>query len=346
MISITELITKIKSYHPNLDESLVQKAYIFSRSSHGSQKRHSGEPYFSHPVAVAEILVDLKLDQNSIITALLHDVVEDTDVNLEDIENEFGEEIAKLVDGVTKLGKIGAISANERVAENFRKLTLAMSQDIRVLLVKLADRLHNMRTIFHVPSKDKRIIKAKENLDIYAPLASRIGLDKIKDELEDISFQVIDEKTRSSIIEKLGQIRERKKDLIEKIITDIKEILKSHNIECDVYGREKKPYSIYQKMKKQNIGFYNLHDIMAFRVIVKDLPQCYLALGLINSTYNMIPQTFKDYISTPKENGYRSLHFAILGPFNKKLKFKFVIKKCMRLLSLGLQRIGDINKKQ
>lgn len=211
MISSQELINKIKSYHSNLNENLIQKAYIFSKNSHGNQKRHSGELYFSHPLAVAEILVDLKLDQYSIITALLHDVVEDTDITLEEVEELFGSEVAKLVDGVTKLGKIEAIPVKERVAENFRKLTLAMSQDIRVLLVKLADRLHNMRTLEYVPSKEKRVKKAKESLDIYAALAGRIGLSKIKTELEELSFAIIDPENRNQIIERLNEIREQKK---------------------------------------------------------------------------------------------------------------------------------------
>lgn len=336
MISASELIAKIKSYYPNVDEALVQKAYIFSKVAHGNQKRHSGDPYFSHPVAVAEILTDLKLDQDSIITALLHDVVEDTEVTLEEIEKIFGEDVAKLVDGVTKLGKIESVPSNERVAENFRKLALAMSEDIRVLLVKLADRTHNMSTLKYVPSKDKRLKKAKESLDIYAPLAARIGLNKIKDELQDLSFEIIDPESRGYIIERLADLREKKKDLIEKIISDISDLLNEEKIEFEISGREKKPYSIWCRMKERNIGFHNLHDIMAFRIVVKNVAECYRVLGIVNSSFNMIPGSFKDYISTPKENGYQSLHLTILGPFNKKIEVQIRDRKMHELAEMGV----------
>lgn len=336
MISVSELIAKIKSYHPNLNEALIQKAYILSKTAHGNQKRHSNEPYFSHPLAVAEILIDLKLDQDSIITALLHDVVEDTDITLEDIEKDFGEEITKLVNGVTKLGKLQSVTSSERIAENFKKLTLAMSEDIRVLLVKLADRLHNMQTLSYVPSKEKRIKKAQESLDIYAPLAGRIGLNKIKDDLQDLAFEAIEPDSRNYIIEKLNEVKEKKKDIIEKIINDLGNTLSSENIEFEISGREKKPYSIWLKMKKQNVAFHHLHDIMAFRIVTNNLAQCYRVLGVINSTYSMIPGTFLDYISTPKENGYKSLHLAILGPFNKKIEIQIRDKKMHELAELGV----------
>lgn len=336
MLSYQELISKVRSYHPNLNEALIQKAYIFSKEAHGNQKRHSGDLYFSHPVAVAEILTELRLDQESIITALLHDVVEDTEVTLEEIEKEFGEDVARLVDGVTKLGKIETVPANERLAENFRKLTLAMSEDIRVLLVKLADRLHNMRTLFYVPSQEKKIKKAHESLEIYAQLAGRIGLHKIKDELQELVFEIIDREARNQIVEKLNELREKNKNLIEKILFDLEEIMRNENVECEISGREKKPYSIWMKMKKQNIGFYNLHDIMAFRVITKNIGECYRVLGIINSRYNMIPGTFRDYISTPKENGYRSLHLAILGPFNKKIEIQIRDQSMHEVAELGV----------
>jgi GTP pyrophosphokinase len=324
MLTSNELIAKIKLYNPRANSSLIQKAYILSKDAHGSQKRHSGDSYFSHPIAVAEIIADLKLDEQSIITALLHDVVEDTDLTLNDINEAFGDEISRLVDGVTKLGKIDVanINENERLAENFRKLAMAMSQDIRVLLVKLADRLHNMRTLHFVPSKEKRIKKATESLEIYAPLAGRIGLNKIKDEIQELAFEIIDPQARLQIIEKLTEIREKNKDLIEKILQQLTEIFKNENFEVEIQGREKKPYSIWLKMKRQNIGFHNLHDIMAFRIVVKNVGECYRALGIVNSNFNMIPSTFKDYISTPKDNGYQSLHLAILGPFNKKIEIQ------------------------
>lgn len=324
MLTSNELIAKIKTYNPQVNSALIQKAYIVAKEAHGSQKRHSGDTYFSHPIAVAEIIADLKLDEQSIITALLHDVVEDTDLTLDDINEAFGDEVSRLVDGVTKLGKIDAIkiSENERLAENFRKLAMAMSQDIRVLLVKLADRLHNMRTLHFVPSKEKRIKKASESLEIYAPLAGRIGLSKIKDEIQELAFDILDPQARLQITEKLTEIREKNKDLVDKILQQLTEIFKNENFEADIEGREKKPYSIWLKMKRQNIGFHNLHDIMAFRIVVKNIGECYRALGIVNSNFNMIPSTFKDYISTPKENGYQSLHLAILGPFNKKIEIQ------------------------
>ncbi len=324
MLTSNELIAKIKTYNPQVNSALIQKAYILSRDAHGSQKRHSGDSYFSHPIAVAEIIADLKLDEQSIITALLHDVVEDTDLTLDDINEAFGDEVSSLVDGVTKLGKIDVvnINENERLAENFRKLAMAMSQDIRVLLVKLADRLHNMRTLHFVPSKEKRIKKASESLEIYAPLAGRIGLSKIKDEIQELAFEILDPQARLQITEKLTEIREKNKDLVDKILQQLTEIFKNENFEANIEGREKKPYSIWLKMKRQNIGFHNLHDIMAFRIVVKNIGECYRALGIVNSNFNMIPSTFKDYISTPKENGYQSLHLAILGPFNKKIEIQ------------------------
>ena len=324
MLTSNELIAKIKTYNPQVNSALIQKAYIVAKEAHGSQKRHSGDSYFSHPIAVAEIIADLKLDDQSIITALLHDVVEDTDLTLDDINEAFGDEVSSLVDGVTKLGKIDVVNVNEneRLAENFRKLAMAMSQDIRVLLVKLADRLHNMRTLHFVPSKEKRIKKASESLEIYAPLAGRIGLSKIKDEIQELAFDIIDPQARLQITEKLTEIREKNKDLVDKILQQLTEIFKNENFEANIEGREKKPYSIWLKMKRQNIGFHNLHDIMAFRIVVKNIGECYRALGIVNSNFNMIPSTFKDYISTPKENGYQSLHLAILGPFNKKIEIQ------------------------
>ncbi len=336
MISAAELVAKIKEYHPNLNEAVIKKAYAFAKNSHGNQKRHSGDPYFSHPLAVAEILVELKLDEASIVTALLHDVVEDTDITLEEIEEKFGEQVAKLVDGVTKLSKIESIPTNERVAENFRKLTLAMSQDIRVLLIKLADRLHNMRTLYYVPVKEKKIRKAKESLEIYAPLAARIGLNKIKDEIQELSFEIIDPESRGFIVERLNDLREKKKDFISKIIVVLSEKLQSENIKFDISGREKKPYSIWSTMKNRNVGFHHLYDIMAFRIVVDNVSECYRVLGIINSSYNMIPGTFKDYISTPKENGYQSLHLAILGPFNKKIELQIRDRRMHEVAELGL----------
>ena len=322
MKALKELLDRISSYNPQTNKALIQKAYIFSKNGHGSQKRHSGELYFVHPVAVAIILTDLKVDDDTIIAALLHDIVEDTEINLEEVEQEFGENVRRLVDGVTALSKLSNYSANERIAENFRKLTMAMSEDIRVLLIKLADRLHNLRTLEFVPSKDRRITKAKESLDIYAPLAARIGLNKIKDEIQDLAFKVIDPDARNFISKKLNELIDTRQDFIDKIIDDLNKTLEPENIDFKIMGRQKTYYSIWNKMKAKNAGFHHLHDIMAFRIIVSDIPTCYKVLGVINSKYNMIPGTFCDYISTPKENGYRSLHIGTLGPFNKKIEIQ------------------------
>ncbi len=335
MISPSELISKIRSYHPNLNEALITKAYIFSKSSHGNQKRHSGDLYFTHPLAVAEILADLKLDQESIATALLHDVVEDTDVTLEEIEKDFGENVARLVDGVTKLGKIKPVSSGQVANDNLHKLFIAMSWDIRVLIVKLADRLHNMRTLFYMPSREKRIKKAQESLDVYAPLAGRIGLEKIKDEIQELAFEILNPEMHKQIIENICEIEEKSKNLIENIVQSLRLLFEKEDFECEIYGRQKRPYSIWLKMREKNIGFTDLNDVVAFRIIVKDLPQCYRALGVVNCSYSMIPGSFKDYISTPKENGYQSLHLAILGPLNKKIEIQIRDQSMHEICELG-----------
>ena len=336
MLSFLELANKIKAYNPNTDVALIQKAYILAKNSHGNQKRHSGDPYFAHPVAVAEIVISLKLDDQSIATALLHDVVEDTEISLHEIQEQFGSEIASLVDGITKLGKIEVLPANERLAENFRKLTMAMSQDIRVLLIKLAYRLHNMRTLHFVPSAEKKLKKAKESLEIYAPLAGRIGLNNIKDELQELAFAIIHPQEYQQISEKLQDIRQKNQDLIDKILSELQNLFTKEQVVCHISGREKKPYSIWQKMQQKNIGFYSLHDIMAFRILVENIAECYKALGIVNSNFNMIPGTFKDYISTPKENGYQSLHLVILGPFSKKIEIQIRSQKMHAIAETGL----------
>ncbi len=336
MLTGHELVEKIKKYHTNFDEQLVLDAYHISSQSHSSQVRSSGEPYFSHPLAVAEILIDYRLDATSIITALLHDVVEDTNINLEFIEQKFGEEIANLVDGVTKLSKIESLSSSRKAAENFRKLLMAMSQDIRVLLVKLADRLHNMQTIHFIKSEEKRIRIANESLAIYAPLAARIGMYKMRDELQELSFVQINPESRNYIVEKLNELKESKKDIIDKIIHDLEEKISASKINAEVSGREKHPYSIWNKMKRKNIGFNYLHDITAFRIVVENIGDCYAALGVINSSYNMIPGSFKDYISTPKENGYRSLHLLVLGPQSKKIEIQIRTKEMHQVAELGV----------
>jgi GTP diphosphokinase / guanosine-3',5'-bis(diphosphate) 3'-diphosphatase len=315
------LIRKIKAYDSNVNAALIMKACEFSAEAHKDQKRSSGDPYFIHPYEVAEILTEMKMDQYSIITALLHDTVEDTNVTSEDISNEFGESVAKLVDGVTKLAKIKFQPDRIRQAENFRKLLVAMSEDIRVLMVKLADRLHNMRTISFVPI-EKRIRIAHETMEIYAPLAERIGMQKIKNELQDCAFAVLHPEERESIINRLKYLHQDGGFMVDKIESHVKKTLHDVDITAVVYGREKTPCSIWQKMRMKNISFDQLSDIIAFRVIVDDIIDCYQVLGIFHAAYHMVPGSFKDYISTPKENGYRSLHTVLVGPEKHRVEIQ------------------------
>lgn len=321
MIRQFELVEKVKSYDPDADEDAINRAYVFAMKKHGSQMRASGDPYFSHPLEVAYILTGLKLDTASIITALLHDTVEDTDATFEDIENLFGKEIRNLVDGVTKLGKLETKSENTKQAENFRKLLLAMSEDIRVLLVKLADRLHNMRTLHHIKKEEKRQRIARETLEIYAVLAERIGMRAVKEELQDLAFAEIRAEERSSIVNRLNFLREQGKAEVEKTMEEIRNVLRENGIEkFEITGREKRPYSIWKKMAQKSLNFEQLSDIIAFRVIVDSIPECYHALGAVHAKWHMIPDEFDDYISTPKSNGYRSLHTAVIGPLQHRME--------------------------
>ena len=320
MIRQYELVDMIKAYDPDVDEDLVNRAYVYAMKMHGPQKRASGDPYFSHPLEVAGILTGLKMDAATICTALLHDTVEDTEATLEDIRKLFGTDVEKLVDGVTKLSQIKFQSAQEKQAENFRKLILAMSEDIRVLLVKLADRLHNMRTLQHVkPEKQKRI--ALETIEIYVPLAERIGVHKIKEELEDIAFGILNPEARDSINTRLNFLRaEGGETVVRRIIDELKKNLKDAGLDAEVKGREKTRYSIWKKMQRKNIAFEQLSDIMAFRIFVPNITECYHALGVIHGLYPTVPGRFKDYISLPKPNGYRSLHTTVIGPENHRIE--------------------------
>jgi GTP pyrophosphokinase len=315
-----ELVERVKSYDPNADEDALNRAYVFSMKAHGTQMRDSGDPYFSHPVEVAGILSRMRLDSASIITGLLHDTVEDTLATLKDIQGVFGEEIARLVDGVTKLSQIELQSDKSRQAENFRKLVLAMSEDIRVLLVKLADRLHNMRTLDHVQNEEKRTRIARETMEIYAPLAERIGIRDWKDELEDLAFREINADAHVSITKRLEFLRKRGGNVVERVMDELHTTLADAGVKAEVVGREKKPYSIWRKMQKKDVGFEQLSDIMAFRVIVADIEECYRALGTIHNKYRLVPGRFKDYISIPKPNGYRSLHTGVIGPENQRIE--------------------------
>jgi len=337
MIRQFELVERVKSYDPDADEDMLNRAYVFAMKAHGSQKRASGDPYFSHPVEVAYMLTTFRLDTASIVTALLHDTVEDTDATLADIEKYFGKEIAILVDGVTKLSRIETKSENAKQAENFRKLLLAMSEDLRVLLVKLADRLHNMRTLKYIKTPEKRERIARETLEIYASLAERIGMRKVKEELQDLAFAELYPEARESIINRLNYLREHDKEIVEKTESHLKKVLKESGLaNAVIMGREKRPYSIWKKMETKNINFEQLSDIIAFRIIVENVAECYQALGVVHSAYHTIPGRFKDYISTPKNNGYQSLHTAVIGAGKQRVEVQIRTKEMHDIAENGV----------
>jgi GTP diphosphokinase / guanosine-3',5'-bis(diphosphate) 3'-diphosphatase len=338
MIRQYELVERVRAYDPNVDEDALNRAYVFSMKMHGAQKRASGDPYFSHPIEVAGILTQYRLDSSSIVTALLHDTVEDTLTTLEEIERLFGPEIARLVDGVTKLSRLELQSQSDiaRQAENFRKLVIAMSEDIRVLLVKLADRLHNMRTLHFIESAEKRLRIARETMDIYAPLAERIGMRAIQDELEDLAFAQINPDARESVIARLKFLREKGGDVVTRIADQLKRVLAEEGLDAWVSGREKSPYSVWRKMQRKNVGFEQLSDIMAFRVVVNNVGDCYSALGIIHSRYPVVPGRFKDYMSTPKPNGYRSLHTSVFGPERERIEIQIRTGEMHEIAEFGV----------
>ncbi len=331
-----ELVERVKAYDPEADEDLLNRAYVFAMKAHGAQLRASGDPYFHHPVEVAGILTGFKLDSASIATALLHDTVEDTGATLDEIERLFGRTVARLVDGVTKLNRLELQSAHTAQAENFRKLLLAMSEDIRVLLVKLADRLHNMRTLHFIKNPDKRRRIAAETMEIYAPLAERIGMETLKAELEDLAFAELRPDARESVLHRLRHLRQGDIALVDRIVAELTQVLKAADIEAEIFGREKTPYSIWRKMERKNVAFEQLSDIMAFRIHVDSLPTCYAALGVVHGAYHMLPGRFKDFISTPKPNGYRSLHTTIIGPERRKIEVQIRTRDMHELSELGV----------
>lgn len=312
MLRQYELVERVKAYDPGADEELLNRAYVFSVKAHGSQLRASGDPYFSHPVEVAGILTELRLDDETIATGILHDTLEDTVATAADIERLFGPNVLRLVDGVTKLSRIEAQTENERAAENLRKFLVAMSGDIRVLLVKLADRLHNMRTLDHLKSADKRRRIAKETMDIYAPLAGRIGMYDFMEEMEGLAFRELEPEAHDSIAKRLEQLREGSGDIVARISEELVAQLAKAGIAAEVTGREKRPFSIWRKMQRRHIAFEQLADVIAFRVIVAEEAVCYAALGAIHQRWPMVPGRFKDFISTPRRNGYRSLHTTVI----------------------------------
>ncbi|GBD43784.1 GTP pyrophosphokinase rsh [bacterium HR40] len=331
-----ELVELVKSYDPDADEDLLNRAYVFAMQAHGKQLRENGDPYFHHPVEVAGILAGYRLDSATVATGLLHDVVEDTEVGLDEIERLFGPTVARLVDGVTKLGKLRPQSVQRAQAENFRKFLLAMSDDIRVLLVKLADRLHNMRTLRFLRDPERRQRIALETLEIYAPLAERIGMERMKSELEDLAFAELWPEARESILRRLEHLRLHDADLVERICEELRRALAEDGIEAEVYGREKSPLSIWRKMQRKNVSFEQLSDIMAFRVIVATVPECYAALGIIHGRWTMLPGRFKDFISIPKPNGYRSLHTTVLGPYQRKIEVQIRTHEMHEVAELGV----------
>jgi GTP diphosphokinase / guanosine-3',5'-bis(diphosphate) 3'-diphosphatase len=327
MLRQYELVERVKSYDPDADEALLNRAYVFSMQKHGSQLRASGDPYYSHPIEVAGILTDLHLDDETIVTAILHDTIEDTLTTHEEIEQKFGANIARMVDGVTKLSKIEAMSDNQRAAENLRKFLLATSDDLRVLLVKLADRLHNMRTLHFIKDEAKRRRIAKETMDIYAPLAERIGMYEFMKEMQTLAFKELEPEAYASVTKRLEQLQEGGGDRIARISSGIKLLLSRAGIEADVSGREKHPYSIWRKMAERHISFEQLSDIMAFRAIVPDVDACYNALGIIHRRWPMVPGRFKDYVSTPKRNGYKSLHTSVIHSENRRIEIQLRSKE-------------------
>ena len=334
--SFEELIEKIKKYHPTEDFELVEKAYKLAESAHGNQLRKSGEPYLIHPIAVANILAELELDKESIIAGILHDVVEDTDYTVEDIAREFNEEIALLVDGVTKLSQITYTSDKEEIqAENYRKMFLAMAKDIRVILIKLADRLHNLRTLTYMP-EHKQVEKAKETLDIYAPLAHRLGISKIKVEMEDLALRYLDKDAYYDIVEKIRRKRSDRERYIEDVVEKVKLNLEEVGIEAEVFGRPKHFFSIYKKMVSQNKTIDQIYDLFAVRAIVGSVKDCYGVLGIIHELYTPVPGRFKDYIAMPKSNMYQSLHTTLIGPEGEPFEMQIRTYDMHRTAEFGI----------
>ena len=327
---------RVKSYDTSANEDALNKAYVFSMKAHGSQRRASGDPYFSHPLEVAGILTKMRLDHYTIITALLHDTVEDTNVTVEEIGRMFGKEIASLVDGVTKLSRIDLVSDSRKQAENFRKLVIAMSDDIRVLLVKLADRLHNMRTLHFISDKEKRRRIAFETMEIYSPLAERIGIHELKDELEFLAFKELNEDAFKTVTSRLDVLVREGSNTIKYIENELLKKCHEGGIEVEISGRAKSPYSVWQKMQRKSVNIEQLSDIVAFRLLVENRMDCYNLLGLLHTSYPVLPGRFKDYISTPKPNGYQSLHTGIIGPKRQRIEIQIRTHSMHEIAELGV----------
>jgi RelA/SpoT family (p)ppGpp synthetase len=330
-----DLIERVKRYNPTASEALLNRAYVYAMRAHGEQKRASGDPYFSHPLEVAAILTDLKLDDATIAAALMHDTIEDTEVTRAEIDQMFGRDIGALVEGLTKLKKLDLVTKEAKQAENLRKLLLAIANDVRVLLIKLADRLHNMRTLSHKPPEARRR-SAQETLDIYAPLAGRMGMQEMREELEDLAFVELNPEAFSVVSQRLDALETKNVGLVAEIERQLRARLSDRGIEAEVSGRRKRPYSIWRKMERNSLGFEQLSDIFGFRVIVKTLPECYAALGVVHTTWPVVPGRFKDYVSTPKQNEYRSIHTTVIGPSQQRVELQIRTREMHEIAEYGI----------
>jgi GTP diphosphokinase / guanosine-3',5'-bis(diphosphate) 3'-diphosphatase len=330
-----DLVERVRSYNPDTNEDLLNRAYVYAMKAHGTQTRASGDPYFSHPLEVAAILTDLKLDDATIVAALLHDTIEDTEATRAEIDQVFGPEIGALVEGLTKLKRLELVSREAKQAENLRKLLLAIADDVRVLLIKLADRLHNMRTLEFVPPTSRRRI-AEETLDIYAPLAGRMGMQEMREELENLSFRSLDPEAYAVVMQRLDSLADRNRNLIGEIESQLSKNLQKNGLAAHVYGRRKQPFSIWTKMERKSVGFEQLSDIFGFRVVLEDVEACYRALGVVHTTWPVVPGRFKDYISTPKQNDYRSLHTTVIGPGNQRVELQIRTREMHQIAELGI----------
>ncbi len=330
-----ELVERVTRYNAEADEALLNKAYVYAMQKHGMQKRDSGDLYFSHPLEVAAILTELKLDESTIAVALLHDTIEDTDATRNEIDDLFGERIGELVEGLTKIKRLDLVSKKTEQAEHLRRLLLAVSDDIRVLLVKLADRLHNMRTLHHVPVH-KRARIAQETMEIYAPLAGRMGMQGMRDELEELAFSHLNPQAHETVTGHLAELAEKNKNLIYEITTDLREKLREHDIDADVNSRQKKPYSVFRKMEHKALAFEQLSDIFGFRILLGDEEDCYRTLGLVHTRWQMVPGRFKDFISTPKQNGYQSIHTTVIGPSSQRVELQIRTRQMHEVAEYGV----------
>ncbi|GCA48998.1 MULTISPECIES: RelA/SpoT family protein [Sinorhizobium] len=331
-----ELVERVQKYKPDVNEALLNKAYVYAMQKHGQQKRASGDPYISHPLEVAAILTEMHLDESTIAVALLHDTIEDTTATRQEIDDLFGEDIGALVEGLTKIKKLDLVTKKAKQAENLRKLLLAISDDVRVLLVKLADRLHNMRTLDHM-SAEKRARISEETMDIYAPLAGRMGMQDMREELENLSFRHINPEAYETVTRRLQELSERNEGLIKKIEEELSELLQAEGLtESQVRGRQKKPYSVFRKMQSKSLSFEQLSDVWGFRIIVNDIPSCYRALGIVHTRWRVVPGRFKDYISTPKQNDYQSIHTTIIGPSRQRIELQIRTKRMHEIAEYGI----------